>query len=47
MENQATGANYKVTANLTNPGAIDLLLKTQPLDKSGDDPDKIYLLITN
>lgn len=47
MENQTTWANYKIQANLSNPWAIDSMLKAQPLDKSDDDTDKIYLLITN
>jgi type II secretory pathway pseudopilin PulG len=47
MENQTTWANYSIEANLKAPGSIDSMLKAQPLDKSGNDDDKIYLLITN
>jgi hypothetical protein len=47
MELQTTGANYTNTTNLTDSGAIDDMIQSHPLDKNGNDPDKIFLIITN
>ena len=47
MERQTTGANYTYPLRLTNDAYINEMLKTRPLDKSGDDTDKIFLIITN
>ena len=47
MELQVTGANYNTMADLNNPTKINDLVKAQPLDKDANDPDKIFLIITN
>lgn len=47
MELQTTGANYTNTTNLTDSGSIDDMIQSRPLDKNGNDTDKIFLIITN
>lgn len=47
MELQVTGANYNTMVDLNNPTKINDLVKAQPLDKDANDPDKIFLIITN
>ena len=47
MERQTTGANYNTPSRLHLPGFIDEMIKATPLDKSLDETDKIYLMITN
>ena len=53
MERQTTGANYGYPATaaqytqLIDPNNIDAMVKAQPLDKSGNDDNKVYLMITN
>ena len=53
MERQTTGANYTYPdtgaqeSQLITPAYIDTMLRAQPLDKSGDDVNKIFLIITN
>jgi type II secretory pathway pseudopilin PulG len=47
MELQTTWANYANTTNLTNSGYIDDMVQSRPLDKNGNDVDKIFLIITN
>jgi type II secretory pathway pseudopilin PulG len=47
MERQTTGANYNNTVRLNQNAYIDEMVTARPLDKNGDDADKIYLIITN
>lgn len=47
MERQTTGANYSATGDLLDITKIDALIKAQPLDKDGDDPAKMFIIITN
>jgi hypothetical protein len=53
MERQTTGANYTYPdtgsqyTQLKDVNYIDTMLRAQPLDKSGDDENKIFLIITN
>lgn len=47
MERQTTGANFSDAVKLSNPGYLDEILRAQPLDKSGDDLDKLFLIVTN
>ncbi len=47
MERQTTWANYTTPLRLSNPAYINEMVTARPLDKSGDDVDKIFLIITN
>lgn len=47
MELQAGGANYKVINDLLSVSKIDDMVQAKPLDTNDDDPDKIFLIITN
>lgn len=47
MELQVTWANYNTMADLLLSSKIDDMVKSQPLDKDWNDPDKIFLIITN
>lgn len=53
MERQTTGANYTYPdtgtqyTQLTDLNYIDAMVRAQPLDKNGNDTNKIYLMITN
>lgn len=47
MELQVTGANYNTMVDLINPSKVDDMVKARSLDKDADDPDKIFLIITN
>ncbi len=47
MENQTTWANWTGALLMTSSWYIDDMQKSAPLDKSANDPDKIFLLITN
>lgn len=47
MERQTTGANYASPLRLTQSAYIDEMMRAQPLDKNGNDDDKIFLIITN
>lgn len=47
MEIQTTGANYKTMADLLDTAKINAMATAIPLDKNDEDPDKIFLIITN
>lgn len=47
MENQTTGANWTGAFLMTNSGYIDDMQRSGPLDKHGNDADKLFILITN
>lgn len=47
MENQTTGANWSGAMQMTDPAYLDAMQDQKPLDHSWNDPDKIFLLITN
>ncbi len=47
MELQTSWANWSGASLLNNSGYIDDMVHATPLDKIADDPDKIFLIITN